>query len=210
MAERHSTSLTRPLWLASGSRYRRELLARLQLPFECRSPDVDEAPQPGESPRALAARLALAKARAIAEREPRALVIGSDQVCALGDEPLGKPGSAAAQAAQLERLAGRTITFHTAVAIVGIEAGVWAQHVDDTRCVFRKLLKSEIAAYVAAEPAFDCAGGFKCEGLGITLLERMESVDPTAIIGLPLIWVADVLRAHRAPSQAPAAGAHSR
>ena len=210
MAERHPTSLTRPLWLASGSRYRRELLARLGLPFECRSPEVDETPLPGESPRALAARLALAKARAIAEREPGALVIGSDQVCALGDQPLGKPGNAAAQIAQLGRLAGHTVTFHTAVAIVCMEAGVWAQHVDDTRCVFRKLSAAEIAAYVAAEPAFDCAGGFKCEGLGITLLARMESVDPTAIIGLPLIWVADVLRAHRAPSPTPAAAAHSR
>lgn len=210
MAERHPTIPLRPLWLASSSRYRRELLARLHRPFECRSPEVDETPLSGEAPRALAARLALAKARAIAELEPQALVIGSDQVCALGDEPLGKPGTAAAQIAQLERLSGRTVTFHTAVAIVGIETGLWAQHVDDTRCVFRQLTRTEIAAYVAAEPAFDCAGGFKCEGLGITLLERMESVDPTAIIGLPLIWVADVLRAHQAPPQAPAAGARSR
>jgi len=170
------------------------LLSRLQLTFECRSPEVDESRHPGESPAALAERLALAKARVIAEQEPGALVIGSDQVCAVDEECLGKPGSPAAQIAMLERLAGQVVTFHTAVAIVGIEAGLWQRHRDETRCVFRKLSRAEIEDYVAREPAHDCAGGFKSEGLGISLFERLESSDPTALIGLPLIWVAQTLR----------------
>jgi len=194
VAQNPSCALTRPLWLASSSRYRRQLLERLGIPFECRSPDVDESREGTESPASLAERLALAKARAIAEREPGALVIGSDQVCTLGDECLGKPGSAAAQADMLARLSGQIVTFHTAVAIVGIEAGVWQRHRDDTRCVFRTLGDREIRDYVEREPAHDCAGGFKSEGLGISLLERMESTDPTALVGLPLIWVAKALR----------------
>lgn len=200
MAENPSAALTRPLWLASSSRYRRELLQRLGIPFECRSPEVDESRQQGEAPANLAERLALAKAKAIAAHEPGALVIGSDQVCALGDECLGKPGSAAAQAAMLARLSGQVVTFHTAVAIVGIEAGFWKRHRDETRCVFRQLGEREILDYVAREPAQDCAGGFKSEGLGISLFERMESVDPTALIGLPLIWVANTLRPFAAAS----------
>jgi len=194
VAEKPLADLARPLWLASSSRYRRELLSRLQLTFECRSPEVDESRHPGESPAALAERLALAKARVIAEQEPGALVIGSDQVCAVDEECLGKPGSPAAQIAMLERLAGQVVTFHTAVAIVGIEAGLWQRHRDETRCVFRKLSRAEIEDYVAREPAHDCAGGFKSEGLGISLFERLESSDPTALIGLPLIWVAQTLR----------------
>jgi len=194
VAEKRPVALSRPLWLASSSRYRRELLGRLQLVFECRSPEVDESRHPGEPPAALAERLALAKARAIAEEEPGALVIGSDQVCALDQECLGKPGSPAAQIAMLERLSGQVVTFHTAVAIVGIEAGLWQRHRDETRCVFRRLSRFEIEDYVAREPAHDCAGGFKSEGLGISLFERMESSDPTALIGLPLIWVAQTLR----------------
>jgi septum formation protein len=197
--------LKRPLWLASGSRYRRELLARLGYPFEWRSPDLDESRLPGETPAALALRLArgkaLAVARALAAEQARssapragALVIGSDQVCALGDECLGKPGSPQAQAAQLARLAGHRVVFHTAVCIVGLDDGFEAQHLDETTCEFRALTREEIAAYVAAEPATDCAGGFKCEGLGITLLERLRSEDPTALVGLPLIWVARTLR----------------
>jgi septum formation protein len=173
--------LNRPLWLASSSRYRRELLGRLGHPFEWRAPDIDETPLLGESPKALASRLALAKAKTLAHDEPRALIIGSDQVCALGDDCLGKPASPAAQAEMLARLSGRRVTFFTAVAVVGIEAGLWQQHVDETHCEFRRLSRAEIAAYVAAEPATDCAGGFKCEGLGISLLERMHSDDPTAV-----------------------------
>jgi len=194
VAETPATGLSRPLILASGSRYRRDLLARLGLPFEVASPDVDESRLPGEPAAALAERLALAKAKAIAERHPRALVIGSDQVCALGEECLGKPGSAQGQKAMLERLSGHTVVYHTAVAVVGLEAGLWQRHRDETRCVFRALTGVEIDDYVRREPAYDCAGGFKSEGLGISLFERMESLDPTAIIGLPMIFVAQALR----------------
>lgn len=186
--------LRRPLWLASSSRYRRELLARLGLPFEHRSPDIDESRLPGEAPDALARRLARAKAEAIARAAPEAWVIGSDQVCALGDDCLGKPGSPEGQRTMLTRLAGNTVSFYTAVSIVG-PAGARYEHLDETRCVFRALSAEDIEAYVEAEPAADCAGGFKSESLGMTLLERLETVDPTALIGLPMIWVAGTLRA---------------
>jgi septum formation protein len=162
---------------------------------------VDESRLPGETPAALALRLARSKALAVAETlaapatgSRGALVIGSDQVCALGDECLGKPGSPEAQAAQLARLAGHRVVFHTAVCVVSLADGFEAQHLDETVCEFRALTREEIAAYVAAEPATDCAGGFKCEGLGITLFERLRSEDPTALIGLPLIWLARTLR----------------
>lgn len=195
--------LRRPLWLASSSRYRRELLARLGLPFEHRSPDIDESRLPGEAPAALARRLARAKAEAIAALAPQAWVIGSDQVCALGDECLGKPGTPEGQRAMLARLAGNSVSFLTAVSIVG-PGGARHEHLDETRCVFRPLTTDEIAAYVEAEPATDCAGGFKCEGLGISLLERMHSDDPTAIIGLPLIWLARSLRPLSVPDSSSA------
>lgn len=186
--------LKRPLWLASSSRYRRELLARLGLPFECLSPNLDETRREGEPPAELATRLALAKALAVAESQPQAIVIGSDQVCALGDDGLGKPGSRSAQIAMLERLSGQVVVFHTAVAIVNVATALTRTHLDQTRCVFRKLDRTEIETYVEREPAYDCAGGFKSEGLGLTLLDRMETVDPTALIGLPLIAVATILR----------------
>lgn len=184
----------RPLWLASTSRYRRSLLARLGVEFQVEAPDTPEQRLPGEAPAAVAQRLALAKARAVAERHPDALVIGSDQVCALGDFILGKPGDAAAARAQLAAQSGRVVTFHTAVALVGIAAGYSRQHVDETRCVFRQLGAAEIAEYVDLEAPLDCAGSFKIEGRGIALFERVESVDPTALVGLPLIWVARALR----------------
>ncbi len=187
----------RPLWLASTSRYRRTLLARLGVAFEVAAPSVVETRLPGEAPAELARRLAMAKARAVAEQHPDALVIGSDQVCALGDTVLGKPGDAAAARAQLAAQSGRVVTFHTAVALVGIAAGCWRQHLDETRCVFRVLDAAEIAAYVAAESPLDCAGSFKVEGLGIALFERVDSADPTALVGLPLIWVAQALREAR-------------
>lgn len=186
--------LRRPLWLASSSRYRRELLARLGLPFEHRSPDIDESRRPGEAPADLARRLARAKAEAIAANVPDAWVIGSDQVCALGDDCLGKPGSLDGQRAMLERLSGNTVTFFTAVCIAGPN-GVRYEHLDQTRCVFRSLSSADIDSYVEAEPATDCAGGFKSESLGMTLLQRLETIDPTALIGLPMIWVAETLRA---------------
>ncbi len=193
-----------PLWLASTSRYRRDLLSRLGVEFRCEAPRVDETRGPGESPSALARRLALAKARAVAERHPEALVIGADQVCALGDVVLGKPGDAATAERQLVAESGNTVIFHTAVAVVGLQAGFWRQHVDETRCVFRALSAEEIAAYVAAENPYDCAGGFRVEGRGIALFERIESLDPTALIGLPLIWVASALRAARVSCPGPA------
>ncbi len=186
--------LRRPLWLASSSRYRRELLARLGLPFEHRSPNIDESRLPGEAPDALARRLARAKAEAIAAVTPEAWVIGSDQVCALGDECLGKPGTLEGQRKMLARLAGNTVSIYTAVSIVG-PGGARHEHLDETRCIFRELSSEDIEAYVEAEPATDCAGGFKSESLGMTLLERLETVDPTALIGLPMIWVAGTLRA---------------
>lgn len=188
----------RPLWLASTSRYRHSLLARLGVEFQTEAPDVPEQRLPGEAPVELARRLALAKARAVAERHPEALVIGSDQVCALGDVVLGKPGDAAAARDQLASQSGRIVCFHTAVAIVGIAAGCWRQHVDETRCVFRSLDAAEISAYIDAESPLDCAGSFKVEGLGIALFKRVETVDPSALVGLPLIWVAQALRELRA------------
>lgn len=190
-----SASASRPLWLASTSRYRRELLGRLGIEFRIEPPQVDETRRPGEAPVDLARRLALAKARAVAERHPEAIVIGADQVCALGDQVLDKPGDSATARAQLAAESGRTVVFHTAVAVVGLQAGFWRQHVDETRCVFRRLSSDEIATYVAAEEPFDCAGAFRVEGRGIALFERIESVDPTGLIGLPLIWVAEALRA---------------
>lgn len=204
MAETLPHPGTRPIWLASTSRYRRELLGRLGLPFECEAPDVAETRLPDESPQALAQRLALAKARAVAERHPDGLVIGSDQVCALGDRILGKPGNAAGARAQLAQLSGRTAQFFTAVAVVGMHAGIWKQHLDATRCVFRPLSAEEIAAYVAAEEPFDCAGSFKVEGRGISLFERIESQDPTALIGLPLIWTSSAMAAARAGASSAA------
>ena len=201
MAEKHPPLIppVPPLYLASSSRFRRELLARLGWPFECEAPDIDERPRAGDSPRALAERLALEKAKAIAARHPEAIVIGSDQVCALGERCLGKPGSTDAQAAMLAELSGQTVTFHTAVAVVGLAAGLWRRHCDDTQVSFRRLDSTAIADYVRREPATDCAAGFKSEGLGISLLSALKSEDPTALIGLPLIWLAGELRAVYAP-----------
>ena len=200
MAEKPPLSTARPVLLASTSPHRRALLARLGIAFDTAAHGVDEARGEGEVPRALAVRLARAKAEAVAARHPGALVIGSDQVCAAGDRVLGKPGSAAANREMLGRLSGQAATFHTAVAIIGLDAGLCAEHVDETRCLFRPLAPEEIARHVALEPALDCAGGFKSEGLGITLMSRIESSDPTGLVGLPLIWVAGVLRPFLRPT----------
>lgn len=194
MTERHPFRTTRRLLLASTSKHRKALLARLRIAFDSEDPGIDEARSAGELPRELAARLALAKARAVAARHPGAVVIGSDQVCALGDAVLGKPATTAANRAMLAALSGQTASFHTAVAIVGVEAGIWHQHIDDTHCSFRRLSAAEITAHVDAEPSLDCAGGFKAEGLGIGLMTCVESRDPTGLIGLPLIWVAEKIR----------------
>lgn len=184
----------RPLILASTSPYRRELLARLALPFLVESPGVDEAAVLGETPAARAARLAVAKALAVARRHPDALVIGSDQVAALDAAILDKPGNAERCRAQLTALAGRTASFHTACALVGLDARIELAHTDTTRVVARALTRGEIDRYIEREHPFDCAGGFKVEALGVALFERIESQDPTALIGLPLIWLAGALR----------------
>jgi septum formation protein len=174
-----------PLILASSSSYRRELLGRLRLGFEAVPPGTPEDPVAGESASDQALRLALAKAQAVAERYTDAIVIGSDQVAAAGEQVLGKPGDAARCRAQLAALSGHTGQFYTACAVLG--AGVRLAHVDTTTVVFRTLSPQEIQRYVACEQPYDCAGGFKAEGLGISLFECIESQDPTALIGLPLI-----------------------
>jgi septum formation protein len=183
-----------PLILASTSPYRRELLARLRLAFELLAPEVPEEHLEGESPADRSLRLALAKAQAVARLHPGALVIGSDQVAAVGEQLLGKPGDAARCRAQLGALSGKTARFYTACALLGVNAGVRLAHVDTTTVVFRSLSAAEIERYVASEQPYDCAGGFKAEGLGVALFECIESQDPTALIGLPLIWLAGALR----------------
>lgn len=183
----------RRLVLASGSRYRREQLARLGLAAECRAADIDESPLAGELPPDTATRLALAKARAVAPHYPDALVIGSDQVAECAGRVLGKPGSAAAQQAQLLAASGRELRFHTALAILDTATGTAAGHLDLTVCTMRALTAEAIARYVAAEPAWDCAGGFKVEGRGIALFEAIRSEDPSALIGLPLIALCRML-----------------
>lgn len=185
------------LVLASTSPYRRELLGRLGLPFETCSPGVDETPVEGEAPADRALRLALAKARAVAVQHPAAVVIGSDQVASLGDGTeariLRKPGSAGRCLEQLLALSGRVARFDTAVAVV--RPGHETTHVDVTRVRFRPFDAADATRYIAREPAFDCAGGFKCEGLGVTLMASLETTDPTGLVGLPLIWLAGALRA---------------
>ena len=185
----------RPVVLGSTSVYRRELMARLRIPFEVAAPDVDETPQPGETPQALAGRLALAKARAVAARYPRAVVIGSDQVADLGGEPLGKPGTHARAVQQLQRMRGRTVVFQTAVAVVCLDSGFEQVEIAPVRVQFRDLGDDEIEAYLRAETPYDCAGSAKSEGLGITLLASIDNDDPTALVGLPLIRTCRMLRA---------------
>ncbi|HVT34165.1 MAG TPA: Maf family nucleotide pyrophosphatase [Nevskiaceae bacterium] len=178
------------LILASGSRYRAELLARLRLSFEAMASNVDETPHRGEPVRALTQRLALAKARALADAHPGAWVLGSDQAAIADGRLLGKPGTHARAVEQLQFLSGKKVEFHTAVVLAGERVLSGA---DITTVHFRELASDEIERYLAAEPAYDCAGSFKCEGLGITLFERIESDDPTALIGLPLIAVRRLL-----------------
>ena len=191
------------LILASTSRYRRELLERLRLPFQVVSPEVDETPLPGEAPAVLAIRLARAKAFAVARQFPEAVVIGSDQVADLNDQPLGKPGNHARAALQLQQMQGQKVIFHTAVAVVCQQSG-FAQHLmADVEVRFRPLNALEIEHYLHAEQPYDCAGSAKSEGLGIALLESIHSDDPTALIGLPLIRLCDLLRAAGVPLLQP-------
>lgn len=189
------SSPPRPLVLGSTSRYRRELLSRLGVPFEVAAPDVDETPHPGELPLALAARLALAKAQAVAALFPHAVVIGSDQVADLHGEPLGKPGTHARATEQLRRMRGQVVIFQTALAVVCIETGFVQQDVAQVKVLFRDLTDDEIENYLQTEQPYDCAGSAKSEGLGIALLERIDNDDPTALIGLPLIRTARMIRA---------------
>ncbi|MCW5580364.1 MAG: septum formation inhibitor Maf [Luteimonas sp.] len=181
------------LILASTSRYRAGLLARLRLPFDGARPEVDETPRPGEPPASLALRLATAKAGAVAALHPGAVVIGSDQVAACDGRTLGKPGTREAAIAQLQAMSGREATFLTAVAVAGPGGGIDTA-LDTTTVRFRALSDDEVARYVDAERPFDCAGSFKCEGLGIALFEAIDSRDPTALVGLPLIATARLLR----------------
>jgi septum formation protein len=188
-------SPSRALVLGSTSRYRRELLQRLGLPFDVLGPGVDETPLAGETPEALARRLALAKARAVARQRPAAVVIGSDQVADLNGEPLGKPGTHERAVEQLRRMRGQTVVFQTALSVVCHESGFEASELAAVRVRFRDLDDGEIERYLRAEQPYDCAGSAKSEGLGIALLERIDSDDPTALIGLPLIRTCRLLRA---------------
>ncbi|MBS0388899.1 MAG: septum formation protein Maf [Proteobacteria bacterium] len=183
------------LVLASTSPYRRELLSRLGLPFTVQRPEVDERGQPGEPPRERAGRLALAKANAVAARYPDAVVIGADQVAACGELMLDKPGNADAARAQLRAQSGRSVQFHSAVAVVHAARGRRDGFIDLTTVQLRTLTDAEIDAYVAADQPFDCAGSLRSEGLGISLCERIDSQDPTGLVGLPLIRLAAALRA---------------
>ena len=185
----------RTLVLASTSRYRRALLERLGVPFEVVAPNIDEAPRVGETPAATALRLAEAKARTVAAHLSHALVIGSDQVADLDGAAVGKPGDHPHAVAQLRALSGRTVVFHTGVALCDADSGRCRSVLVDVVSTFRRLSDAEIGAYLRRETPYDCAGAVRSEKLGIALFERIASDDPTALIGLPLIAVVELLRA---------------
>ncbi len=189
----------RTLILGSTSPYRRELLQRLAIPFEVASPNVDETPRPGEAPSQLAQRLALAKARAVATNFPEAVVIGSDQVADLNGQPLGKPGNHERAVAQLRQMRGKTVIFQTAVAVVCLQSGFEQTDLAEVKVKFRDLSEDEIEHYLQAEQPYDCAGSAKSEGLGIALLDAIDSDDPTALVGLPLIRTCRMIRAAGIP-----------
>jgi septum formation protein len=180
--------------LGSTSRYRAELLRRLLPDFEQAAPHTDESPLPHEAPTARALRLAIAKAEAVAQSCGDALVIGSDQVAEIDGVVLDKPGSSERACAQLAASSGRSVNFHTALCLLDSHQGRKQTHVDHTRVRFRDLAPAEIARYVEREQPLDCAGSFKCEGLGISLFSAIDSHDPSALIGLPLIALARLLR----------------
>ena len=184
------------LILASTSPYRRELLGRLGLPFDIANPRVDETPLPGEAPESLALRLAEAKARAVAADHPDALIIGSDQVATVDGEIYGKPGSHDNAVAQLRTLSGRTVNFFTALCVLDARSGEADVRGVPTLVGFRELTDDEIENYLRREPAYNCAGSAKSEGLGVALLSSMRGDDPTALVGLPLIALCDMLRRH--------------
>ena len=182
------------LVLASTSAYRRELLQRFGLPFEVARPDIDESPLPGETPQATAERLAVEKARAVAGQFEDALIIGSDQVAHMGDTRFGKPGTVERAVAQLQSMSGRTVVFHTALAVLNTRSGRVQLDAVPTEVRFRSLSSDEIVRYVNKERPLDCAGSAKSEGLGITLLDALSGDDPNALVGLPLIALARMLR----------------
>jgi len=184
----------RPLILGSSSPFRRELLERLQLPFQCHSPEVDESPLPDESPADLVARLARDKARTVAMHHPEALIIGSDQVAELDGRILGKPGSHEQAVVQLRAASGRSVVFHTGLCLLNAETGRAQIHTVPFTVHFRTLDSAMIEHYLRREQPYGCAGSFKSEGLGIALFQRMEGDDPTALIGLPLITLVSMLR----------------
>lgn len=184
------------LVLGSTSPFRRALLERLGVPFTVAAPHVDESALPAEQPIDLAHRLARSKAESVADRHPKSLVIGSDQLAVCGSEVLGKPGSGERAVAQLQRLSGQRVTFYTAVHVVSSETRSNEGHLDVTTVHFRSLSHEEIERYVSRDKPFHCAGGFRVEALGISLFTRIESQDPTALIGLPLIWLSAALRRH--------------
>ncbi|MEH6589657.1 MAG: nucleoside triphosphate pyrophosphatase [Halioglobus sp.] len=181
------------LILASTSPYRRELLERLHYPFRCAQPNTEETPLEGESAEPLAARLALDKALSVASSQRDALVIGSDQVATVGGSILGKPGNHATAAGQLARSSGQSVLFYTAVALVCLETGFQCVHVEPFTVKFRQLSAKSIDNYLGIEQPYDCAGSFKCEGLGIALFESLSGNDPTSLQGLPLIALTSML-----------------
>lgn len=181
--------------LASTSPFRRELLGRLQLPFQAVAPETDESPLPGEHPAATAERLSVAKARAVADRYPTALIIGSDQVAYCGDSSFGKPGTKQNAIAQLRSMSGKTVIFHTGLCLLNAATGRTHQRGIPTEVRFRELSDQEIQRYLDKEDALNCAGSARSEGLGISLLEYLRGDDPNALVGLPLIALCDMLRA---------------
>jgi septum formation protein len=189
------TPPNRHIILGSTSVYRRELMNRLSIPFDVQAPDVDETARSDESPLQLAQRLALAKAHAVAQKFPESVVIGSDQVADLEGLALGKPGNFERATVQLRQMRGKTVVFHTAVAVVCHATGFASQDCTSVNVVFRDLSDDEITAYLLAETPYDCAGSAKSEGLGIALLASINSDDPTALVGLPLIRTCSMLRA---------------
>jgi septum formation protein len=194
-----STNSGLTLVLASTSRYRRELLERLKLPFKIVSPDLDETAHSGETPAMTAERLALAKAQAAGTRFPHSLIIGSDQVAFCDGVRLDKPGDHAGAVRQLRYASGKSVSFITAIALVNTASGRTQTKLIPTEVRFRKINDHEIERYLQAEPAYDCAGSAKAEGLGISLVESIQSCDPTALIGLPLIALSEMLRNENVP-----------
>lgn len=184
-----------PIVLASSSSYRRELLTRLQLPFTCHSPDIDETPQKNESAQALVQRLALSKARALAQHYPQHIIIGSDQVAVLDGKIIGKPLHAEGATQQLSAASGRSLVFLTGLAVIDTRTQIEQVDLVPFTVHFRTLNAAQIQRYIAAEQPFDCAGSFKSEGLGVSLFQATEGSDATSLVGLPLIRLCDMLNA---------------